>query len=288
MTDATRFELRAREAVAAVFVRRLMVPTIYFEPRWPDGQHWADVVAIDRAGSGDHHVIEIKQEAAAEHIVRALAWPAPYRWFAYSADHTDSRATERLVEGSYAPDGAGRVGIMRVSRTDLGSLKAQIVVKAERFPGSFVSVAAELARLNKPDIEPDNPDLNAPELNDADRPTEGDINARVAEVGMLLAMRLWVPAFVTAWIAVEGAMRLAAERAGVATDLTSPRALARSLHANGLLDGNELHTLMASFERRNRVVHGMGGGTTDSSEIEAMLRIVHGLTKGSAATLAPA
>src|SRR5271157_3199763 len=49
---------RAVKAVAEVLRKKLLVPSIYLEPHSP--YIAADVLAVDRAGSGDLHAVEIK------------------------------------------------------------------------------------------------------------------------------------------------------------------------------------------------------------------------------------
>ena len=51
---------RAVNAVAEMLEKRLAVPKIYLEP----SRHYiaADVLAVDRAGSGDVHAVQIKLE----------------------------------------------------------------------------------------------------------------------------------------------------------------------------------------------------------------------------------
>jgi hypothetical protein len=55
-----RIELRGRNVVAQCLIRQLVVPRIYFEAEWPgmSGVR-ADVLAIDRDGRGDAHLVEI-------------------------------------------------------------------------------------------------------------------------------------------------------------------------------------------------------------------------------------
>ena len=58
MNYVQRLEHRGREAVADCLIRDLMVPNIYFDANWPNAQLQADVLAIDRAGTGDVHVVQ--------------------------------------------------------------------------------------------------------------------------------------------------------------------------------------------------------------------------------------
>ena len=46
-----RDELRARDVVAKLFVRHLIVPTVFFDAEWLDERR-VDLIAIDRGGSG--------------------------------------------------------------------------------------------------------------------------------------------------------------------------------------------------------------------------------------------
>src|ERR1035437_4030825 len=62
---------RAVNAVAELLEKKLLVPNIYLEPRSP--YITADVLAVDRAGSGDLHAVEIRIDIQ---FVRTPAPPA--------------------------------------------------------------------------------------------------------------------------------------------------------------------------------------------------------------------
>jgi hypothetical protein len=52
-------EGRGKNAVAQLFSKKLIVPKIYFDARWPNRMTHVDVLAVDRSGAGDVHVVEI-------------------------------------------------------------------------------------------------------------------------------------------------------------------------------------------------------------------------------------
>ena len=137
MNDHKRDEKRALDAVAQCLVRHLMVPHVYFDAEWPDVQSaTVDVLAIDRAGTGDVHVAELRfsAQSAAAAIQKLRKLPAQFLWFAYFRESAESVTpwqrgpTEELYSA-----GAGRVGIIEVVRMAGDDLGASIIVKAERF-----------------------------------------------------------------------------------------------------------------------------------------------------------
>src|SRR5438067_6229073 len=95
-----RLELRAEDPVARCLIRRLMVPRIYFEADWPaiaGGR--VDVLAIDRDGVGDVHLVEIRRKAAdaLAAIPKLLAARAPFRWIAFLRGTEDGQAARTLT-----------------------------------------------------------------------------------------------------------------------------------------------------------------------------------------------
>src|SRR5271169_5976479 len=83
MPKGEQLELRARNAVAELLIRNLVVPKIFFEAPWTR-QAVPDVLAIDRGGTGDVHVVEIKAGviAAKSVLPQLLHVPANFRWIA--------------------------------------------------------------------------------------------------------------------------------------------------------------------------------------------------------------
>lgn len=69
MTKILHFEQNAKDAVSRLMSRRLIVPKVFFDAAWPDSGHHVDIVVIDHAGTGDVHVIEIKEHLPTKLIV---------------------------------------------------------------------------------------------------------------------------------------------------------------------------------------------------------------------------
>src|ERR1700723_1836751 len=52
---------RAKNAVADLLSRQLIVPKVFFDAHWPSRKSRVDVLAVDRSGSGEVHVVEVKR-----------------------------------------------------------------------------------------------------------------------------------------------------------------------------------------------------------------------------------
>jgi len=144
---------RAKNAVQDYFIRKLLIPKIYFDADW--GGTKPDLVAIDRAGVGDVHVVQLVK-IATEHeddptslkiyadilinaqIEEIRKTPAQFRYLALvglaptvDSYQPSSDQTKKLL----AEDGVGRIGILLV---DLAESEAVVrtAVRAERFRSS--------------------------------------------------------------------------------------------------------------------------------------------------------
>lgn len=151
-------ELRAREPVASCLIRKLIVPRIYFGAEWPIGSGTTvDVLAIDRDGSGDAHVVLVREHAAEAlaSIPDLLGQPGPFRWIAFMRGTEDEASRQTLVSQDvlYADKTAGRVGVIEVVAMEGGTLGANIRISAERFPGAFYDVATAFSGSHKADIQ---------------------------------------------------------------------------------------------------------------------------------------
>jgi hypothetical protein len=156
-------ELRAKDPIAKLLVNYLDVPMIFFDAPWPSKGKRVDVLAIDRAGSGDLHVVEIVSDLASgiKRIPQLLKVPAQFRWFAYLYEPTDLDAdlaeSDRIRRAPlFAPDDMGRVGVMQVrTEEDVHGeyLYGQVEVRAERFRGSNYAEAQRFIAQNKPDVD---------------------------------------------------------------------------------------------------------------------------------------
>jgi hypothetical protein len=141
----TRSEIlhgRGKNAVAELFSKKLIVPKIFFDARWPSRTEQVDVLAVDRSGAGDVHVVEIK--TISSHRLTAtirdlMRIPAQYKYLAY-LDPSGGEAEPLFVSDSepdkclYAQDGLGRVGTIRLFQGGPGeALNAVFEVQPERF-----------------------------------------------------------------------------------------------------------------------------------------------------------
>ena len=196
MTETKRLEARALEPVAQCLIRYLHVPQIYFDAPWPgprmqavDGPALAgpafvkgpcrhvDLLAIDRAGTGDLHVVKIKHDLpeVLEAIANLMRIPAHYRWVAFYRETVTQHLPEIDLRLLYPESGAGRIGIIEIIRgagdspeanipvitleealgkvAEAGDdLWANILLRAERFHGLTRSLVAAFVAKHEPDI----------------------------------------------------------------------------------------------------------------------------------------
>lgn len=157
-------ELRACDAVANVLVDLLNLPTVYFDAPWPNSRSRVDLLAIDRAGAGDVHVVEIVRsfDEARRHLPSLMKVPAQFRWVSYFIEGRNSDLRELTKECGRArrtpllsSKGMGRVGVIVVSDDEDRHgeyLSGEIAARAERFPGSYYEEVDRFAKVHKPDI----------------------------------------------------------------------------------------------------------------------------------------
>ena len=133
-------EGRGKNAVAELLSRKLIVPKIFFDARWPSRTVSVDVLAVDRSGAGDVHVVEI---ATNKHrlpmtIRNLIRIPAQFKYVAYFS-LTDNQETLFDPDSDpdarlYARDGLGRIGTICLYQGDPGNaLHADVMVEPERF-----------------------------------------------------------------------------------------------------------------------------------------------------------
>jgi hypothetical protein len=150
---------RAMNAVAEYFRSKLSVPNIYFDPKPATPQ--IDLLAVDRAGSGDLHGAEIKipnnfassLPTLQAYVVRLGTWPTHYRYLALPSTPQLVALLPRLK--LFSSDGIGRVGILLVSEPELGLPRVELAVQPERYrvhATTMQKIDKFLAR-SRPDIE---------------------------------------------------------------------------------------------------------------------------------------
>jgi len=125
-------ESRTKNAVADFLFRQLIVPKVFVGAEWL-GQRRVDVLAVDRSGSGEVHVVEVKVGAQALAgiggvVASLMQIPAHFKYLAFFENN--NLPDESFL---YAPDGMGRIGIIQVTEDDAGDLAAELRVRPERF-----------------------------------------------------------------------------------------------------------------------------------------------------------
>jgi len=153
-----RIELRAQDPVARCLIHRLVVPRIYFDADWPGmADSTVDVLAIDRDGIGDTHLVQIRQKAAdaLALIPKLFGARAPFRWIAFSRGTEDEAVASALAsqEILYPPDTAGRIGVIEIVEMAGDDLGANVRIKAERFHTPVYDLAAKFVGAHQAQIQ---------------------------------------------------------------------------------------------------------------------------------------
>ena len=167
---------RSVNAVAEMLRKRLSVPNIYIEP----GSSYinADVLAVDRAGAGDLHAVQIRlglgddftKPAAPHQMMNAwmrsiretmnnrrnslMSLPAHYRYLAIPYDRFSLFVAES--PSLYSPDGIGRLGVIAVTEHGEELPVAEVAIAPERFrvdPAKLRNIEKKLLEKVRPDIE---------------------------------------------------------------------------------------------------------------------------------------
>lgn len=124
---------RAKNAVADFLSSQLIVPKIFFDAHWPSRRDRVDVLAVDRSGTGEVHVVEVKQGRdlkASDAVARLMQIPAHFRYLALFDNPKNLRPRSDML---FSQDGIGRIGIIEVREDPIGNLTARISVQPERF-----------------------------------------------------------------------------------------------------------------------------------------------------------
>ena len=151
---------RGKNVMLSFLEKRLSVPRIYLDADWQTGR--VDLLAIDRDGSGDVHVVlaylrplydaELPDVAEDKERLRgvmerlstiraqykyALGVGTSKAWQVFG-DHP----AQEFSEASFSPDGLGRTGVAFAAPDVNGSMTLNLVILPERFR-AFVSQAAD-------------------------------------------------------------------------------------------------------------------------------------------------
>ena len=127
-----QMESRGKNAVADLFTRKLLLPKIFFDARWPSRSSVIDVLAVDRAGAGDIYAVLVRasSELLDDAVERLKVQPAHYKYLALISGSGNYRPQETAL---YAPNGLGRIGILLLEEDRQSKLSAREVLAGERF-----------------------------------------------------------------------------------------------------------------------------------------------------------
>ncbi len=174
---------RAINAVAELLRSKLSVPNIYLQP--PPALIAADVLAVDRAGAGDLHAVEIQlpdkfsksfaskrltqnetelsadqTKAQREAIKNAhrhfMSMPAHFRYLAIPVAYFDALQFDLARLGIFAQDGIGRLGVILIDESGGDLPRASLSLHPERFrvdPAKLKAIETKLLAKSRPDIE---------------------------------------------------------------------------------------------------------------------------------------
>jgi hypothetical protein len=153
-----QLELRGLDPVGRCLIRRLTVPRIYYDADWPglaDGK--VDLLAIDRDGVGDAHLVEIRRSAVAALACapRLLTARAPYRWIAFLRGTEDADSEQALISQAplYQTGVAGRIGVIEIVEMAGAELGANVRLAAERFPTPAYDIATAYSSSHEAQIQ---------------------------------------------------------------------------------------------------------------------------------------
>ena len=160
---------RIANTVADLLRKKLTVPEIYLRPRLP-GVTGVDVLAVDHAGSGDIHGVEIlfgqnapKASELASLFARLKAMPLHFKYFAVPGSIVDIPTVYEAFSGARAFDtqGIGRIGLicyttglMEGAVPPLSDGAPTLLIKPERFllRGEKLETMERFIAKAKPDI----------------------------------------------------------------------------------------------------------------------------------------
>jgi len=159
---------RIANTVAELLRKKLTVPEIYLRPR-VSGVTGVDVLAVDHAGSGDIHGVEIlfgdkapKISELAALIARLKALPLHFKYFAVPESTAQMPAIRSAFSGERAFDsqGLGRIGLIAYTASltegevPLADGAATLLIRPERFllRGDKLEMMERFIAKAKPDI----------------------------------------------------------------------------------------------------------------------------------------
>jgi len=109
-----------------------------------------------------------------------------------------------------------------------------------------------------------------------------DIHKVLAEAEQMVRVGFVTPAVITAWSALEAAMRMRLRAAGEAAGWgPMPREMLNELYSSGAFSAEEFARLEQLYELRNRVVHGFSSPAADAETVQLLSDIARRLVDES-------
>ncbi len=135
--SAKRRHGRSVNAVAAFLNNALRVPEIYLHFGGP--LRSADVVAVDAAGSGDIHAVEVRvanahtlsTQEVLDAVEKLKQLPAHFKYLALPIHPAILRLAQN--HSLFSSDGLGRIGLMKLIESGDAPPTVELLVKPERF-----------------------------------------------------------------------------------------------------------------------------------------------------------
>lgn len=160
---------RMANVMADLLRKQLYVPNVFLNPKI-SGVPQVDVLAVDRAGSGDLHAVEIKivfifpTRSQLRTLLKPLkALPFHYKYLALPGFSTDLSDSKKFADYSelFDESGIGRVGIISFDHNILQESSAidadsvALTVRPERFRvrGEKLAAIEKFLAKAKPDME---------------------------------------------------------------------------------------------------------------------------------------
>jgi len=188
-----------------------------------------------------------------------------YRRRGYDVDVEPSGPSLPEFLGEFRPDLIARspgetvvVGVKVGTRTSVAERLRDVVERINRQPGWRFSLVF---------VNPEHPD----QLTEAQPAPLSLLQERAKNADALLQADQKEAAFLLLWSAVEGTLRLLAERADLPLASLPPSALIRDLYSAGEISRQHFESLMRLLPIRNQLVHGLE--SQESVDVEGLRRV---------------
>jgi hypothetical protein len=112
-------------------------------------------------------------------------------------------------------------------------------------------------------------------------PTRDEIQQFINEVEVVLQAGAYKAGFLTAWAALEAAMRRVASDEELYTPRSTPAELLSTLYGNGFLPKEDFGRLRESFRVRSALVHGLPQSDVGQAEVEEVIQATRYLLTGN-------